>query len=92
MSRPAEFKAGSVGLSEHDRKVIDFERASANDKKDGSKEHGIRETLGMTATGYYQHLNRLTESHEAHKYDAQTMKRVQRKANHPPRTAQPWGM
>jgi hypothetical protein len=78
MSRTQEFKNGRSGLTDHDRAVIDFETKNPGYGQGGTKESAIRETLGKTATEYYQHLNRLADSGPAHAYNATTMKRVQR--------------
>ena len=94
MSRTNDFQQGRVGLSDHDRSVIDFERQNPGHDKTGAKTRAIKETLGQTATGYYQHLNRLTSHPEAHEYDGQTMSRVKSTATRtqPPRGPQAWGM
>jgi hypothetical protein len=94
MSRTDDFDQGRAGLNDTDRSVIDFERQNPGRGQGGAKQKAIRETFGQSDVSYYQHLNRLTNHPEAHKYDAQTMKRVQRVAagKQPPRGPQAWGM
>jgi len=63
-------------LSERDHAVLAFERQWW--KYPGKKEQAIRELFGMSATRYYQILNRLIESREAMAADPMLIKRLRR--------------
>ncbi len=63
-------------LTERDRRILAFERkfwAHA-----GTKERDIREEFGLSATRYYQLLNRLLDSRAALEADPMLVKRLRR--------------
>ena len=64
------------GLSERDRRVIDFERQWW--KYAGSKESAIKELFDMSPTRYYQVLNALIDSPVALAHDPMLVKRLRR--------------
>ena len=61
-------------LSERDMRLLTFERGTWRNA--GSKEQAITETLGITATRYYQLLNELIDSPEALVFDPVLVKRL----------------
>ena len=61
-------------LSERDTSVLAFERGTW--RSAGAKEQAITETLGITATRYYQLLNELIDSPEALRFDPVLVKRL----------------
>jgi hypothetical protein len=61
-------------LSDRDRQVLAFERGTW--RSVGAKEQGIAETLGMSATRYYQVLNELIDQPEALQFDPSLVKRL----------------
>ena len=61
-------------LSERDMRLLAFERGTWRNA--GAKEQAITETLGMTATRYYQLLNELIDSPEALMFDPVLVKRL----------------
>lgn len=63
-------------LSEREQAVLAFERQWW--KYPGKKEQAIRELFGMSATRYYQILNRLIESRAAMAADPMLIKRLRR--------------
>lgn len=63
-------------LSEREQAVLAFERQWW--KYPGKKEQAIRELFGMSATRYYQILNRLVESRAAMAADPMLIKRLRR--------------
>ncbi|HTY71446.1 MAG TPA: DUF3263 domain-containing protein [Actinomycetes bacterium] len=63
-------------LSERDREILAFERHWW--KYAGAKEQAMRELFGMSATRYYQVLNRLIDSPEALAADPMLVKRLRR--------------
>jgi hypothetical protein len=65
-----------VELTEHEKAVLDFERAWWIDG--GSKDIAIRERLGMSAARYYQVLGVLTDAPEALDYDPLLVRRLRR--------------
>ncbi|MBA0127730.1 DUF3263 domain-containing protein [Haloechinothrix sp. YIM 98757] len=75
---PAASAAGeaSGGLSRRDHEILAFERQWW--KYAGAKETAIRELFGMSATRYYQVLNRLIDSQEALSADPMLIKRLRK--------------
>jgi hypothetical protein len=65
-----------MGLSSRDRAVLDFERSWWTEP--GSKQSGIRQRLGLSATRYYQLLGHLLDSPEAEAYDPLVVRRLRR--------------
>ncbi len=61
-------------LSEQDMRVLRFERTTW--RTVGAKEQAIAETLGISATRYYQLLNELIDTPEALKFDPVLVKRL----------------
>ncbi len=61
-------------LSERDMRLLAFERGTWRNA--GAKEQAITETLGITATRYYQLLNKLIDSPEALVFDPVLVKRL----------------
>ena len=61
-------------LSDQDMRVLRFERTTW--RTVGAKEHAIAETLGLSATRYYQLLNELIDTSEALKFDPVLVKRL----------------
>ncbi len=61
-------------LSERDKAVLDFERASW--LLDVPKHDAIREQLGMSPTKYYQMLRKLADDPSAESYDPMTVRRI----------------
>jgi Protein of unknown function (DUF3263) len=61
-------------LSERDMRLLAFERGTW--RSAGAKEQAITETLGITATRYYQLLNELIDSAEALVFDPVLVKRL----------------
>ena len=61
-------------LSERDMRLLAFERGTW--RTAGAKEQAIVEVLGMSATRYYQLLNELIDSPDAHKFDPVLVKRL----------------
>ncbi|HTU77023.1 MAG TPA: DUF3263 domain-containing protein [Trebonia sp.] len=61
-------------LSDRDRRVLAFERGTW--RSAGAKEQGIAEALGMSATRYYQVLNKLIDQPEALQFDPSLVKRL----------------
>lgn len=77
----AEQLAGGVRedvgeLSERDRKILDFERQWW--KYAGAKEQAIKDLFDMSATRYYQTLNRLIDNPDALAFDPMLVKRLRR--------------
>jgi hypothetical protein len=56
---------GHSGLSDLQVRVLDVARDLPAIPNNGRREAYIVTTLGMSATAYYQHLNRLLDSHAA---------------------------
>ncbi len=63
-------------LSVRERAMLTFERKWW--RHAGSKEQAIREQFELSATRYYQLLNRLLDSPEAMEFDPVTVKRLRR--------------
>ena len=61
-------------LSERDMRLLAFERGTWRNA--GAKEQAITETLGITATRYYQLLNKLIDTPEALVFDPVLVKRL----------------
>ena len=64
------------GLSRRDRDILAFERQWW--KYAGAKEQAIRELFGLSATRYYQLLNKLLEKPEAIEADPMLVKRLRK--------------
>jgi hypothetical protein len=64
------------GLSERERAMLAFERRWW--RRAGAKEQAIRDTFGLSATRYYQVLNRLIDRPEALAYDPVLVTRLRR--------------
>ena len=67
---------GAMGLSERDRRILDFERAWW--QRPGTKQAAIRDELGLSATRYYALLGDLTDSGDAQAYDPLVVLRLRR--------------
>jgi hypothetical protein len=65
-----------MGLLPRDRAILDFERTWWT--LPGSKQHAIRERLGISGTRYYRRLNELLDEPQALAYDPLTVKRGRR--------------
>ncbi|HEV2373351.1 MAG TPA: DUF3263 domain-containing protein [Streptosporangiaceae bacterium] len=65
-----------AALSERDVRILDFERGWW--RQPGAKEQAIAETLGLSATRYYQLLNEIIEQPEALRVDPVLVKRLRR--------------
>lgn len=65
-----------AGLTDRERAILDLEREWW--KHGGSKERVVRERFDMSATRYYQILNRLIETPEALAHDPMVVKRLRR--------------
>jgi hypothetical protein len=63
-------------LTDRDRAILDFERSWWSES--GPKEALIRDRFELSATRYYQILNQLLESPEAHDYDPLVVRRLRR--------------
>ncbi|MDO5682807.1 MAG: DUF3263 domain-containing protein [Propionibacteriaceae bacterium] len=74
-NHPTESSAPSA-LSERDVDILDFERNWW--KHAGPKEQGIREQFDMSATRYYQILNKLIDEPAALEHDPLLVKRLRR--------------
>jgi Protein of unknown function (DUF3263) len=64
------------GLSDRDRKILDFERQWW--KYAGAKEQAVRDLFDLPATRYYQVLNALLDRPEAMAHDPMLVKRLRR--------------
>jgi len=67
---------GATALTERERAILAFEQQWW--KYPGKKEQAIRELFGMSATRYYQILNRLMESQAAMAADPMLVKRLRK--------------
>jgi Protein of unknown function (DUF3263) len=65
-----------IKLSERDQAILTFERQWW--KHAGAKEQAIRETFEISATRYYQLLNKLLDDPQALAYDAVLVNRLRR--------------
>jgi hypothetical protein len=63
-------------LSEHEKRILAFERNWW--RSPGAKEQEILDSLGMTATRYYQVLNELIDRQEALVFDPALVTRLRR--------------
>jgi len=63
-------------LSPRERAILDFERSAW--QVTGSKEAAIRSQLGISATRYYELLQRLCDSPAARAYDPLVIHRLRR--------------
>ena len=70
------WQGDSVGLSERDRSIIDFERSWWTTS--GPKEVAIRTRFDFSATRYYHLLAALIDSPEAADYDPLVVRRLRR--------------
>ena len=65
-----------AALSEREMRVLAFERSWW--RQPGAKEQAISDVLGLSATRYYQLLNRLIDRPEAMAFDPVLVKRLRR--------------
>jgi Protein of unknown function (DUF3263) len=65
-----------MALSEREMRILAFERNWW--RQPGAKEQAIAESLGMSATRYYQVLNELIDRAEALAFDPVLVKRLRR--------------
>jgi hypothetical protein len=70
------WQGDSVGLSERERAIIDFERSWWTEA--GPKEVAIRTRFDFSATRYYQLLGALIDSADAADYDPLVVRRLRR--------------
>lgn len=63
-------------LDERDQHILEFERSWWQHA--GAKDHAIRESLGISATRYYQALRRLMDDPAAEKFDPLTVRRLRK--------------
>lgn len=63
-------------LTDRHKAILDFERSWR--MRPGTKETGIRESLGLSAAHYYALLGELRESEEALAYDPLVVHRLRR--------------
>jgi hypothetical protein len=70
------WQGGSVGLTERDRAILDFERMWWTEP--GPKEVAIRTRFGLSPTRYYQLLGGLIDSSDADAYDPLVVRRLRR--------------
>jgi hypothetical protein len=68
--------AQSTGLSEREQQILAFERQWW--RHAGAKEQAIKETFELSATRYYQVLNRLLDDPRALEFDAVLVNRLRR--------------
>ena len=66
----------SAGLTDRDRKVLEFERQWW--KYAGAKEQSIRDLFDLSSTRYYQLLNQLIDDPAALAFDPMLVKRLRR--------------
>ncbi|QWC84078.1 DUF3263 domain-containing protein [Nocardioidaceae bacterium] len=66
----------AAGLSERDRRILDFERQWW--KFHGAKEQAVREMFDMSSTRYYQVLNALIDRPDALEHDPLLVRRLRR--------------
>ncbi|MPZ26928.1 MAG: DUF3263 domain-containing protein [Micromonosporaceae bacterium] len=71
--RPAD---RAPGLTERDQQILEFERRWW--RHAGAKEQAIRDTFGLSATRYYQLLNRLLDEPAALRLDPVLVNRLRR--------------
>lgn len=69
-------RAAANELTARDRAIIDFERTWW--QREGAKEAAIKETLGLSATRYYELLQHLCDSAAARAYDPLVILRLRR--------------
>lgn len=65
-----------AALSESEMRILAFERSWW--RQPGAKEQAIADVLGLSATRYYQLLNRLIDRPEALAFDPVLVKRLRR--------------
>lgn len=65
-----------MALTDEDKAILAFEHTRW--RHEGLKEQAIRELFDITATRYYQRLNRLIGTEEAYVLDAPLVKRLRR--------------
>jgi hypothetical protein len=63
-------------LDEREQRILEFERRWW--RRPGSKEQAIRDTFGVSATHYYQLLNRLLDEPAALRHDPVLVGRLRR--------------
>ncbi|HEX6219736.1 MAG TPA: DUF3263 domain-containing protein [Acidimicrobiia bacterium] len=68
-------------LSDEDRAILDFERASW--RVSGPKDQEIELVLGLTSASYYERLRAVVSSRTGYSYDPLTAKRVLSLIEHP---------
>lgn len=76
--------ADAPGLDDRDRAMLAFEREWWS--LPGAKEAAIKERFGVTATQYYQQLNKLADTAEALAADPLLVRRIQRRRGNRRRT------
>lgn len=69
-------------LSDEDRAILDFERASW--RESGPKDRAIEMVLGLTSAAYYERLVSVVATRAGSAYDPLTAKRVLRLIESPP--------
>jgi hypothetical protein len=69
-------KLPRMELTQRDRDILDFEGAWWSEV--GPKEQLIRDRFELSATRYYQILNELLETPEAHDYNPLVVRRLRR--------------
>src|SRR5690349_21520246 len=74
--QPAPQRAAAGNLSDRERRILAFERQWWSHA--GGKERAIREEFEVSATRYYQLLNRLLEKEAALEADPMLVKRLRR--------------
>lgn len=74
---PVRPDPGAAALSERDRAVLTFEKQHW--KSYGAKEQAIRDRFGISATSYFQILNRLLDSADALAFEPAMVKRLRRR-------------
>ncbi len=63
-------------LSDHDRRILDFERAWW--LFPGPKDRAITDELGITSADYYHRLRELLTDPDAYAYDPLTVRRLRK--------------
>lgn len=76
MPPPDQLPDRASGLTERDRQILAFERRWW--RHAGAKEQAIRDTFGLSATRYYQLLNRLLDEPAAERDDPVLVHRLRR--------------
>lgn len=68
--------SGAGGLSDRDRRILDFEREWTHHRQ--PRDEAVRERFGLSTTRYYQVLNAVIDSPAAIAYDPMLVRRLQR--------------